>query len=184
MRKPKFHKLQRVQNEVKTTVKFLDLASKANSIFEKLFWISIGAIGACWALYFLGFQFVLWEENQFIVTKKKIDLSEIDYPAITICSPASTKYGIVERLRNYMEPRFESSQEFLPFLNLYLKCFVEYSAKKPWGLKDFDVECKEKHQNEACKVGFQFSFLIEVLVLFCIISISILDCLAVDRKCK
>ena len=144
--------LQKLNEELKSNVTFLELASQANCILEKLFWIAIGLIGASWTLSFIAIQFISWNDNQFLVTKKSMDLSEIDYPAITICSPASTKYGIVERLGNYMEPRFESSQEFLPFLNVYLKCFTEYSAKKSWETKDFDVECKEKHQNEACKV--------------------------------
>ena len=47
------------------------------------------------------------DENPLIAIRGDIDLSEVEYPAITICSEQTTKYAFAERLGNYIDPDLE-----------------------------------------------------------------------------
>ena len=65
----------------------IDLAFKASSILEKIWWVTILLIGTIWACYFIEIQFELWNEQPSIVTKAdNFDLSDLNFPAISICS--------------------------------------------------------------------------------------------------
>ena len=65
----------------------IDLAFKAASILEKIWWVTILLIGTIWACYFIEIQFELWDEQPSIVTKAdNFDLSDLNFPAISICS--------------------------------------------------------------------------------------------------
>ena len=80
----------------------VDLAYKASSILEKIFWALIGLTGTIWAVYFINLQFISWEESPSVMIQgKKTDLK---YPAVTICPKVSTKYAIAERLGNFIDP--------------------------------------------------------------------------------
>ena len=47
---------------------------------------------------------MLANENPLIGRWVNMDLSEVDYPAITICSEQTTKYAFSEQLGNYLDP--------------------------------------------------------------------------------
>ena len=47
---------------------------------------------------------MLANENPLIGRWVNIDLSEVEYPAITVCSEQTTKYAFAERLGNYLDP--------------------------------------------------------------------------------
>ena len=76
-------------------------ACTSKIFIEKLLWITLGVIGLVWISFVLTVQFQDWEENAGVLTKRNFDLK---YPAITICPKVSTKYAIVERLGNYIDP--------------------------------------------------------------------------------
>ena len=54
--------------------------------------------------YYLFLQILLWEESPSILIQGNSNKTALKYPAITICSKVSTKYGIAERLGNYIDP--------------------------------------------------------------------------------
>ena len=62
------------------------------------------------------------DENPLIAIRGDIDLSEVEYPAITICSEQTTKYAFAERLGNYIDPDLELPD---PLKKLQKKFFDE-----------------------------------------------------------
>ena len=45
-----------------------------------------------------------WEKSPLVLIQDNIDEKLLKYPAVTICPKVSTKYGIAERLGNYIDP--------------------------------------------------------------------------------
>ena len=45
-----------------------------------------------------------WELNASVLIQGDTDAIDLKYPAVTICPKVSTKYGIAERLGNYIDP--------------------------------------------------------------------------------
>ena len=78
------------------------MALQASNIVEIFLWISLGILGITWILYIMNVM--IKDENPLIAIRGDIDLSEIEYPAITICSEKTTKYAFAERLGNYVDP--------------------------------------------------------------------------------
>ena len=72
-------------NELKS-IRIIDLAFESKNIFEKLFWILIGIIGIIWVCYFIPFQFLDWDKNPSIRQIGDFHLSELEYPAMTVCT--------------------------------------------------------------------------------------------------
>ena len=67
----------------------IDLAFKSGNIVEKVMWMIILVIGTFWACYFIQLQFQIWAEQPSIVTTaENVKLSDLNYPAMTICSKA------------------------------------------------------------------------------------------------
>ena len=62
------------------------------------------------------------DENPLIDIDFDIDLSDVEYPAITICSEQTTKYAFAERLGNYIDPDLELPD---PLKKLQKKFFDE-----------------------------------------------------------
>ena len=69
-----------------------------------------------------------------------MNLDQIDYPGITICSQTSTRYSIAERLGNYIDPQnmptelvaLQERMKMCPLqctLSLEGKCFGDYDSK-------------------------------------------------------
>ena len=102
------------------TIVTVDLTFKAPNILEKVFWSLIGISGALWAIYFLVLLFL--NNNPLIITKKNVELSEITYPAITICYEGSPKYSVAEQLGNYIDSSSKLPSEFISLRNLFLLC--------------------------------------------------------------
>ena len=87
--------IKKGQNNYKILVKELrgittiDLAFKSGNIVEKITWMIILVIGTFWACYFIQLQFQIWAEQPSIVTTaENVKLSDLNYPAMTICSKA------------------------------------------------------------------------------------------------
>ena len=104
----------------------IDLVSKSSNLLEKLLWSLIGIIGTIWAVYFITLQVIQlysitnfsiiflqvttflkvisWDESPSVLIQGNIETTDLKYPAVTICPKVSTRYGIVERLGNYINP--------------------------------------------------------------------------------
>ena len=81
------------------------MALQASNIVEIFLWISLGILGITWILYIMNVM--IKDENPLLAIRGDIDLSEIEYPAITICSEKTTKYAFAERLGNYVDPELK-----------------------------------------------------------------------------
>ena len=139
---------------LKDGIATLDLACKAKNFFEKIVWVAIGVLGTMWAFYFIGKEIMHWSTNPTLITQGKMDLSEVEYPAITICPPGSTKYAIAERLGNYLDPSFIEREKFLSLANKYLFAFLNFNLK--WNSKrQYDNLCGAEWK-EGCKVIASF----------------------------
>ena len=64
----------------------LELASIASSSIEKVLWLLIAVIGTIWGYYFMKSLIDTWIESPLIISKGNVDLTDLKYPAITLCS--------------------------------------------------------------------------------------------------
>ena len=137
---------------LKNGIGTLDLACKARNFVEKFIWVAIGVLGTVWAFYFIGKEILNWSTNPTIITQGNVELSDIEYPSITICPPGSTKFAMAERLGNYVDPSFIKSQKFLSLANKYFVAFLNFNYGIT--LKEYDHFCKEKKDNgRGCNVS-------------------------------
>ena len=105
-------------------------ACKAASVLEKILWSLIGIIGTIWAIYFISLQFISFEENASVLIQGNSDEIVLKYPAITICPKISTKYGIAERLANYIDPD-QLPEKLLQLKKDFLKCALKKRVHSP-----------------------------------------------------
>ena len=107
----------------------IDLACKAASVLEKILWIIIFISGTVWAVYFISVQFISFDENASVLIQGNSEEIELKYPAITICPKVSTKYGIAERLANYIDPD-QLPEKILPLKKEFFKCILSKKVVK------------------------------------------------------
>ena len=143
----------------------IDLAHKTANILEKILWATIGIVGTIWAFFFIGSQFQMWNENPWLSTKADVDLSQLNYPAITFCSDGATKYAVAERLGNYIDPAsMNRSQDITNLKTLILKQILPASwltsqVVMAEGKDAYDLYCKKSRSSDlkaACEVLFFF----------------------------
>ena len=115
-------KLGRLKDELKN-IRTIELAHQKNLFLERIFWAVLGILGVAWAFYFVPSNLEVWKNNPSIVSKGNVDLSEIDYPAITISPSGITKFAVAERLANYVKPE-KIPDELKQIRNLLFKCAV------------------------------------------------------------
>ena len=165
------NRLKDVTNELKE-IKTIDLASKATISLEKIFWFVVGVAGIIWATWFIPNQFKIWMNNPKVVMKDDVRLQELEYPAVTIVTPGTSKYGIAERIGNYIDPK-NVPNEVAKIQKLYVKCAMIPSQELPLELSDsqfydeyfytcIDAWRPSKNQKLACKVKIVF-------LIFCLI---------------
>ena len=117
--------LQNLKEEL-LKVKTFKLITRASHASEKLFWIIVAISGTVWFLYFMSFQFRIWNDNSTFKSRAKLNLSDIDYPAVTFCSNSANKYGIVERFGNYLNSDAKLNHEFISWLqNVITACVMD-----------------------------------------------------------
>ena len=126
----------------KSLIVTLKLTFEASNIIEKLLWITLGLSGCCYIIYLLFSQVISWDQNASFTTQKILDLSEIEFPAITFCSRGATKYSIVERLGNILDPNAdETKKKILPLRNALIQNTLGYP---------YDLSC-----NKQCVTEFE-----------------------------
>ena len=108
-----------------------------------------------WIIYFIKHN--IEDENPLIGRRINIDISEVEYPAITLCSELTTKYAFAERLGNYLDPD-ESHPDLLPKLqNKYLEKKLEnYEIKDNYYLYTYEFDCKSfplTRKDKHCEVS-------------------------------
>ena len=97
-------------------IRTLELSKRTTFIVEKILWILIALSGTVWFCFFMASQVQIWKENKIIVSNAVIDLSEIDYPSVTFCSERGYRYGIAQRLGNYLNPDRNMNNQLLAWI--------------------------------------------------------------------
>ena len=98
-----------IGNELKK-IMFVDLTFRSKGCLEKLFWVALGTVGGIWLLYFM--MVVIEDKNPLIMMEKSLKVSDIKYPAITLCTDFSTRYAIAERLGNHLDTNKDLNKGF------------------------------------------------------------------------
>ena len=62
--------------------------------------------------------------SMFHSLKGEVHLSELKYPAITVCSKDSFKYALAERLGNYLDPEQDLPEKLISLRNEFMKCAI------------------------------------------------------------
>ena len=105
-----------------------------------------------------GFEFILWDENPSVMIKGNVKLSQLNYPAMTICSKGSTKYALAERLGNFINPQFELPEEFLLLQKEFWNCAISNEMKlyfNEWKKVKNEYNCLQPTElNQGCKVKY------------------------------
>ena len=70
-----------------TIISSLKLSIDAKSYIEKAFWFILWITGTVFMIVILNGQIISWNENPILLRKSMVDLSTIDFPAITFCFP-------------------------------------------------------------------------------------------------
>ena len=150
-------KLKIFGNELRN-IKCIDLICKDTCILEKICWATIGILGIIWAFHFIVLQLFIWDENPAIIQKGNIELSELNYPAITICSKHSTKYAIVEQLGNYLNVDIELPENVDNLLTKMLFCRIHSSKDVFYSRRYYKDEACGSNQvpYHGCKVRNMF----------------------------
>ena len=100
-------------------VRTVDLIGKSKKMAERLFWFLIATSGTMWFFIFMSFQFGIWNRNSIQITKADVNLSDLNYPAVTFCSKSANKYGIAERLGNYLNANADLEHEFFSWIRAF-----------------------------------------------------------------
>ena len=142
----------------------IDNLCNAASILEKILWASTFISGILFAIYFIGEMF---DGNTSFVSKIDVQLSDLHYPAMTICSQGTTKYAIAERLGNYLDGNSNFIKKF-PHLKDIASCIGPLTSDNcfvgNFGYPTYFKVClKPRRRNKpvplGCKVNFCVIFL-------------------------
>ena len=106
-----------------TTVGSLRLCFDTFYTIEKLFWLSVGFTGAIFMSIIVYDQIRSWDLNPIMSTRKWVNLSEVDFPAITFCHQGNTRLELAERL---VKAAGTKGTKIRKLRNLFLETSVGY----------------------------------------------------------
>ena len=135
------------------SIAVVDLAFQSTSYVEKLLWAIIGILSTVWLCQVIPDQIRIWEENASIITKGHIDLSDVKYPAISICPQSITKYAITEELGNYLRPDLNLPEVFATVRKDLFICATNMDEFfKKWKRNTYNDTCKSEKPELGCEV--------------------------------
>ena len=115
--------MKKIHDTLKETiVGTLSLCFKANNIIEKICWLLMWILGSIYMSMIISDQFESWNLNPTITSRKWIDLSEVDAPAITFCHQGNTRLEAADRL---LQAAGTSNEKVRRLRNKFLKHSVE-----------------------------------------------------------
>ena len=132
-------------------IRTIELACLTANFLEKVFWTILGALGIAWAFYLVPSNVNIWMHNPSIISKGNLNLSQIQYPAITIKPNGITKYSIAEKLLNYLRED-KLPNDLKEFRNILLKCATLQDKETK---NESDITYYSSFRNECL---FSFSF--------------------------
>ena len=118
--KTKFKDQLRNQLNDFTSINFV---AKTTNAIEKLLWISIAIIGTSWIGYTMFTQIKNWNEFPVLQTQGTLDLSNMTFPAVTLCPKTMPEFGIVEGLGNYLDLDKSVPSEAISIRNEAIKIY-------------------------------------------------------------
>ena len=170
-------KFQRIKEELRnfTTV---NLMADASSILEKVFWALIAILGTLFIIDVVVIQLDYWRENPILVTKQSLKLSDMPLPSMTICHKGLQKYGIVERLANYIDPEKEIPKEIIAIRNEFIKAQYEKIKAELEGTNfcDWLFELKLDRKEDNSILSGKTADQIEILKSDCLVSNGSMIC--------
>ena len=158
-----------------TAVCGLKFLYEANTVPEKIFWSIIDLIAFSWLIYLVCKQIEIFGMNPIMSNRKWVDLSDIDYPAITFCHQGNTRFEVAERL---LEAADEKSSKSREIRSIFLKLFVRYILQNSYDYdtwqftyflyaKDISANyvknCKPSKAANTCQGCFQLEFVSRII---------------------
>ena len=110
----------------RTAVAGLKFFFDADNAIEKTFWSLIGIIGISCMIYLINGLIETFSLNPIMASRKWVDLSEIDLPAITFCHQGNTRMEVAERLLQVAD---EDSEKVRAIRSTFLRYAVDYLTK-------------------------------------------------------
>ena len=117
------------------------------NVLEKALWISIALCGTAFIFHIVQNQLIYWNENQVLITKKSVPLSELKRPAVTYCSKGLYKNGFGERLINYLDTTKDMPKEMVSMQIDILRSILDSKDE----FKSKDDPCNQRE--EECQVS-------------------------------
>ena len=105
-----------------TIVGTLSLCFNATNIIEKICWLLMWILGSICMSMLISDQFESWKSNPTISSRKWIDLSEVNAPAITFCHQGNTRMEVADRL---LQGAGDNNVKIRKLRNRFLKHAVE-----------------------------------------------------------
>ena len=95
---------------------------------------------------------ISWGESPSVLIQGNVEKTVLKYPAVTLCPKVSTRYGIVERLGNYIDP-LNLPKGLLSLRHDYFMCAIGLLKKSLYDSpKEFyETKCI-RYQGNRCKV--------------------------------
>ena len=139
-----------IQSIKKTSVASLKYVIDASTIIEKVLWVILLLTGTCYTILILHKQFTSWENDSIVSLHKWIDLSEIDFPAITICHQGNTRNFPMERLMSGIK---EGDVRIRQLRNVFLQSALDFGRKI-----DIDLDTDSKKTTSADSKYLQYEY--------------------------
>jgi hypothetical protein len=105
-----------------TIVGTLSLCFIASNVIEKICWLVMWILGSIYMIMIISDQFESWNLNPTISSRKLIDLSEVEAPAITFCHQGNTRLEVADRL---LQAAGDNNGKVRKLRNRFLKHSVE-----------------------------------------------------------
>ena len=120
------------ENTKRTAVASLKFCFEAQYFLEKLFWLSLGIFGTVLIFGIVNEQIESWHENPIVGSQIEMPLDKIEFPAITFCHKGNTRFGVAERMMDFMK---DQGDRIRSLRNLLLRTTIgflmsQYAAYK------------------------------------------------------
>ena len=134
-----------------TIVGTLSLCFKATNIIEKICWLMMWILGSIYVCVIIHDLFESLNLNPTISSRKWVDLSEVEAPAITFCHQGNTRMEVADRL---LQAAGDSNVKVGKLQNIFLKHAVEkllrLESLKSYGLFEQFPFTIKKIYKETC----------------------------------
>ena len=114
-----------------TAISSLKFCLDATNLVERFFWFLFWVFGLCFMIYVVENQLKSWKVNPILTTSTKINITDIEFPAVTFCPLFSTPLGPMERL---MSGIIDEGSKIRKIRNKVLKYTVSQLAAQDFGM--------------------------------------------------